>query len=94
MHLCVAVDVKCLLNETCTWCHEWDQDNRWLNGILSNSCNREFDFAKPEEWPRWSKRFEQFRQASDFASKTEEVQISTLVYSWETRRKISFSRLT
>ena len=76
-----CVDIKCLLNETCTWCHEWDQDNRWLNGILSNSCNREFDFAKPEEWPRWSKRFEQFRQASDFASKTEEVQISTLVYS-------------
>ena len=34
-----------------------------------------------EEWPRWSKRFERFRQASDLASKTEEVQISTLVYS-------------
>ena len=40
-----------------------------------------FDFAKPEEWPGWSKRFERFRQESDLASKTEEVQMSTLVYS-------------
>ena len=40
-----------------------------------------FDFAKPEEWSRWIRRFERFRQASDLASKTEEVQVSTLVYS-------------
>lgn len=37
-----------------------------------------FDFAKPEEWPRWIRRFERFRQAS---STSEEAQISTLVYS-------------
>jgi hypothetical protein len=40
-----------------------------------------FDFAKPEEWPRWIRRFERFRQASDLATKSEEAQISTLVYS-------------
>ena len=40
-----------------------------------------FDFAKPEEWPRWIRRFERFRQASDVTSKSEEVQVSTLVYS-------------
>ena len=40
-----------------------------------------FDFAKPEEWSRWIRRFERFRQASDLASKSEEVQVSTLVYS-------------
>ena len=40
-----------------------------------------FDFAKPEEWSRWIRRFERFRQASDLANKSEEVQISTLVYS-------------
>lgn len=40
-----------------------------------------FDFAKPEEWPRWIRRFERFRQASDLVSKSEEVQISTLAYS-------------
>ena len=37
-----------------------------------------FTFAK---WPRWIRRFERFRQASDLASKSQEVQISTLVYS-------------
>ena len=40
-----------------------------------------FTFAKPEEWPQWIRRFERFRQASDLTSKSQEVQISTLVYS-------------
>ena len=40
-----------------------------------------FDFAKPEEWPRWIRRFERFRRASDLTTKWEEAQISTLVYS-------------
>ena len=40
-----------------------------------------FDFAKPEEWPRWIRHFERFRQASGLASKTEDVQVSTLIYS-------------
>ena len=40
-----------------------------------------FDFAKPEEWPRWIRRFERFKHASDLSSKSEEVQVSTLVYS-------------
>ena len=40
-----------------------------------------FDFAKPEEWPRWIRRFKRFRQASELTNKTQEAQISTLVYS-------------
>jgi ElaB/YqjD/DUF883 family membrane-anchored ribosome-binding protein len=40
-----------------------------------------FDFAKPEEWPRWIRHFERFRQASGLATKTQEVQVSTLIYS-------------
>ena len=40
-----------------------------------------FDFAKPEEWPCWIRRIERFRQASELTSKTQEAQISTLVYS-------------
>ena len=40
-----------------------------------------FDFAKPEEWSRWIRRFERFRQTSDLTSKSEDAQISTLVYS-------------
>ena len=40
-----------------------------------------FDFSQPEEWPKWIRRFERFRQASGIASKTEESQVNTLVYS-------------
>ena len=40
-----------------------------------------FDFSKPEQWPKWIRRFERFRQASDLASKSEENQVNTLVYS-------------
>ena len=36
-----------------------------------------FDFAKPEEWSHWIRRFERFRQASVLVSKLEEVQVST-----------------
>ena len=40
-----------------------------------------FDFSKPEGWPRWIGRFECFREASDFKSKSAAIQVSTLVYS-------------
>ena len=39
------------------------------------------DFAKPEEWSWWIRHFERFRLASDLASKSEEVQVSTFIYS-------------
>ena len=39
------------------------------------------NFGKPEEWPRWIKHFERFRQASELATKSEERQVNTLVYS-------------
>ena len=35
----------------------------------------------PENWPKWIRRFERFRQASGLASKSEENQVNTLVYS-------------
>ena len=40
-----------------------------------------FDFSQPEEWPRWSRRFERFRQASGLIAKSPESQISTLIYT-------------
>jgi len=41
-----------------------------------------FNFARPEEWPEWFKRFELhvFKQASGLAAKSEESQINTLIY--------------
>ena len=39
-----------------------------------------FNFKTPDEWPRWRRRFEQFRIASGLSTDTAEKQISTLLY--------------
>ena len=40
-----------------------------------------FTFSKPEEWPKWIRRFERFRQAFGLDAKSEESQINTLIYT-------------
>ena len=40
-----------------------------------------FDFSRQAEWPKWSRRFERFRQASGLAKEEEESQINTLIYT-------------
>ena len=40
-----------------------------------------FNFSQPEEWPKWSRRFERFRQASGLTAKEETSQINTLIYA-------------
>ena len=39
-----------------------------------------FDFKDPNSWPRWKRRFEQFRQASCLAAEDDAKQISYLMY--------------
>ena len=39
-----------------------------------------FDFKQPDEWPRWKRRFEQYRGASGLSGETEARQVSTLLY--------------
>ena len=39
-----------------------------------------FSFARSEEWPKWKRRFEQYRQASGLVEKDEQRQVSTLLY--------------
>lgn len=39
-----------------------------------------FDFKQPDNWPKWKKRFEQFRVASGLAKEDEARQVSTLLY--------------
>lgn len=39
-----------------------------------------FDFRTPDEWPRWKRRFEQFRLASGLSTDDSEKQVSTLLY--------------
>ena len=39
-----------------------------------------FNFRRPDDWPHWKRRFQQFRVASGLAGDTEAKQISTLLY--------------
>ena len=39
-----------------------------------------FNFRNPDDWPRWKRRFEQFRVASGLAGSDAVQQISTLLY--------------
>ena len=39
-----------------------------------------FDFKRPDEWPRWKKRFAQFRSASTLDKEAEDRQVNTLLY--------------
>ncbi|CAG5992962.1 unnamed protein product [Menidia menidia] len=39
-----------------------------------------FDFAKPQEWEKWIRRFERFRVASNLNNSTDANQVNTLVY--------------
>ena len=40
----------------------------------------EFNFKCPDEWPRWKRRFEQFRVASGLGEESETKQVNTLLY--------------
>ena len=59
--------------------------------MLSKACQLEWQVStwpppekfsfKPEEWPKWIRRFERFRVVSELNKKPENTQISTLLYS-------------
>ena len=40
-----------------------------------------FDFRQTEEWPKWSRPFQRFRNASGLAEKSEEEQVNMLIYN-------------
>ena len=39
-----------------------------------------FNFKDPDDWPRWKKRFQQFREASGLSTGSESRQVSMLLY--------------
>lgn len=39
-----------------------------------------FNFHNPDDWPRWQRRFEQFRVASALTEDEQKKQVSTLLY--------------
>ena len=40
----------------------------------------QFDFAKPDEWPKSKRRFQQFRRASKLDGESQTRQVETLLY--------------
>ena len=45
-----------------------------------------FNFACPDDWSRWKRRFEQFRVASGLDSESGAKQVSMLLYCMGARR--------
>ena len=39
-----------------------------------------FSFSTPDEWPRWSRRFDRYRIASGLDKRTEDLRVNTLLY--------------
>ena len=46
----------------------------------SQLTGKQFDFKKPDDWPRWKRRFDQFCVASGLAEAGDPRQVSTLLY--------------
>ena len=41
----------------------------------------QFNFSRPEGWPKWVRQFLRFQKASGLKEKDEEVQVNTLIYA-------------
>ena len=40
----------------------------------------QFNFLRPDDWPKWIRRFDRFHEASELATKSKERQVNTLIY--------------
>ena len=49
------------------------------NDVLPSSASGKFRL--PEDWPKWSRRFDLFQQASGLVKEEEKSQINTLIYA-------------
>ena len=41
---------------------------------------KKFDFTNPDDWPRWRRRSEQYRSASELSEESDVRQVRTLPY--------------
>ena len=57
---------------------------------VSVNAPDEFSF-QPEEWKKWLKRFERFMQVSGYSEKSDEVKVSTLIYTMGPKAEEIFS---
>ena len=51
----------------------------WTMTSFRVQLPEKFHFRRQEEWPKWSRRFERFREASGVAKEEEESQINILI---------------
>ena len=83
---CFVVVLFCGNNLVSTNEVDCNHSTRILHGVRSGMASiclqptSPFDFRTPEEWPRWKRRFEQFRHASGLTAEDDSRQISTLLY--------------
>jgi len=47
-----------------------------------------FNFMSRDDWPRWRRRFQQFREASGLAAEGDTKQVSTLLYCMQTAEDV------
>ncbi|XP_054871220.1 uncharacterized protein K02A2.6-like [Amphiprion ocellaris] len=57
-----------------------DNSNPPPNATFTIQPPEPFDFAKPQQWEKWIRRFERFRQASNLHLSSEANQVNTLIY--------------
>lgn len=50
------------------------------NATFTTQPTEPFDFSKPQQWEKWIRRFERFRQASNLHLSSEANQVNTLIY--------------
>ena len=67
--------VSVLHIEISTWCQKW-----FFMAILRLQPPALFNFKTPDDWPRWRRRFEQFREASGLSEESDVKQVSALLY--------------
>ena len=63
-----------------TWCQKWWDLKTIAMASLQLRPPECFNFKRPDEWPKWSKQFEQFRVASGLSIEDDTRQVCTLLY--------------
>jgi len=75
------VTVVLILN--CIWWQDsdpWHPSSKILMATMNIDPPKPFNFKNPDNWPRWKKRFQQFREASGLSTGSESRQVSMLLY--------------
>ena len=64
--------------DNATW---WQRGGIRMASIVLLLPPEKFNFAHPDAWPQWIKRFERYCVASGLSDRDSPVQVSTLIYA-------------